>query len=397
MNKILATAIAKAFLKGRVFQLGIKSASLGMDESASSDGGVTVVKKNGKLYKAMEEGDHWVTVFPNGEEEEGVHVLLSGGGKVKGGMGGKFNGEDISNLPLDKEEKGNDSEPGSAQQKKPKNPDQVASKADLKRKKLTANIEKVTAKKDNLLRAYEKEKEESKQLARTNITNALLKGGIPAVRPEWASKKITGTVGTPDDEWDEDDDEGDVESGRFRIFIDPDASYGEDSHDFCQPRQPLGHWEEQSLNFYTDTGYYKDINGAIRDPDKGAEQVVWDMIKRMDSAFAKAGTTKPMVLVRGITAASFLRHMQKDGTFTDPAFLSYSAYAESAFHRAPVWLVSRVPQGFKALSLEEISGYGPDESEILLNRGSRQKVVGMEKIKVGNTARLIVYTDVEAQ
>ena len=67
MNKTLATAIARAFLKGRVFQLGIKSASLGMDESSSSDGGVTVVKKNGKLYKAMEEGDHWVTVHPNGK------------------------------------------------------------------------------------------------------------------------------------------------------------------------------------------------------------------------------------------------------------------------------------------------------------------------------------------
>lgn len=81
MNTILATAIARAFRGGLAFKKGMRYSSLGMD------------------WAPLQEGDHWVTVHPNGEEEKGVHVLLSGGGTVKGGMGGKFNGENISDLP----------------------------------------------------------------------------------------------------------------------------------------------------------------------------------------------------------------------------------------------------------------------------------------------------------
>lgn len=40
--------------------------------------------------------DEWITVHPNGSESTGQHVLLGEGGEVKGGMGGKFNGQNIS-------------------------------------------------------------------------------------------------------------------------------------------------------------------------------------------------------------------------------------------------------------------------------------------------------------
>ncbi len=41
-------------------------------------------------------GDHWITVHPNGPGTKGQPVLLSKGGEIKGGMGGKFNGMHIS-------------------------------------------------------------------------------------------------------------------------------------------------------------------------------------------------------------------------------------------------------------------------------------------------------------
>lgn len=41
-------------------------------------------------------GDHWITVHPNGPGTKGQPVLLSEGGEVLGGMGGKFNGMHIS-------------------------------------------------------------------------------------------------------------------------------------------------------------------------------------------------------------------------------------------------------------------------------------------------------------
>lgn len=43
-------------------------------------------------------GDHWITVRPNGPGTKGQPVLLSKGGEIKGGMGGKFNGKNISSL-----------------------------------------------------------------------------------------------------------------------------------------------------------------------------------------------------------------------------------------------------------------------------------------------------------
>lgn len=48
-------------------------------------------KTQQKLYKQ----EHWITVHPNGPEHEGQPVLISGDGRIKAGMGGKFNGQHL--------------------------------------------------------------------------------------------------------------------------------------------------------------------------------------------------------------------------------------------------------------------------------------------------------------
>lgn len=45
------------------------------------------------------DADQWVTVKPNGPENPGRPVLLGEGGEVKAGMGGKFNGKKLSEIP----------------------------------------------------------------------------------------------------------------------------------------------------------------------------------------------------------------------------------------------------------------------------------------------------------
>jgi len=42
--------------------------------------------------------DAWITVKPNGPENKGAHVEIGEGGEIKSGMGGKFNGQNISDL-----------------------------------------------------------------------------------------------------------------------------------------------------------------------------------------------------------------------------------------------------------------------------------------------------------
>lgn len=43
--------------------------------------------------------DSWITVKPNGQENTGRPVLLGEGGEIKAGMGGKFNGKTLSEIP----------------------------------------------------------------------------------------------------------------------------------------------------------------------------------------------------------------------------------------------------------------------------------------------------------
>lgn len=50
--------------------------------------------------------DDWITVKPNGPEHKGRPVLIDGEGKIKAGMGGKFNGSKISEYKKNKEQAG---------------------------------------------------------------------------------------------------------------------------------------------------------------------------------------------------------------------------------------------------------------------------------------------------
>ena len=49
-----------------------------------------------KKRRGIAQDDKWITVKPNGENAKGRPVLLGDNGEIKGGMGGKFNGEKLS-------------------------------------------------------------------------------------------------------------------------------------------------------------------------------------------------------------------------------------------------------------------------------------------------------------
>lgn len=49
-----------------------------------------------KFRAGMAQDDKWITVKPNGENAKGRPVLLGENGEIKAGMGGKFNGQRIS-------------------------------------------------------------------------------------------------------------------------------------------------------------------------------------------------------------------------------------------------------------------------------------------------------------
>lgn len=72
MSNMNATKLGRAFRLGMAFARGAK------------------------YRKGIAQDDKWITVKPNGENAKGRPVLLGDNGEIKGGMGGKFNGQKIS-------------------------------------------------------------------------------------------------------------------------------------------------------------------------------------------------------------------------------------------------------------------------------------------------------------
>ena len=72
MSNMNATKLGRAFRLGMAFARGAKY-------------------RNG-----IAQDDKWITVKPNGENAKGRPVLLGDNGEIKGGMGGKFNGQKLS-------------------------------------------------------------------------------------------------------------------------------------------------------------------------------------------------------------------------------------------------------------------------------------------------------------
>ena len=72
MSNMNATKLGRAFRLGMAFARGAK------------------------YRKGLAQDDKWITVKPNGENAKGRPVLLGDNGEIKGGMGGKFNGQKLS-------------------------------------------------------------------------------------------------------------------------------------------------------------------------------------------------------------------------------------------------------------------------------------------------------------
>lgn len=72
MSNMNATKLGRAFRLGMAFARGAK------------------------YRKGVAQDDKWITVKPNGENAKGRPVLLGDNGEIKGGMGGKFNGQKLS-------------------------------------------------------------------------------------------------------------------------------------------------------------------------------------------------------------------------------------------------------------------------------------------------------------
>lgn len=172
----------------------------------------------------------------------------------------------------------------------------------------------------------------------------------------------------------------------------------------------------------TYTGSYCDTNEPLRGRtyygSKGGDSHITEKISAIDSALEKSTLDKPMTVTRGISwgaLRAMVAHKQSEYSsygassvsdyddsligkeLTDPSFLSCTGVNAAGFSSKPVQLRIFCPAGTKAAYINPISHYGmkledseldsppswksPDskEFEVLLQRGSKFKVKGLEK------------------
>lgn len=132
---------------------------------------------------------------------------------------------------------------------------------------------------------------------------------------------------------------------------------------------------------------YLSINGdpaagfkGLRNPPPSSS--AQEYIDHMDEAFKNPASRmqQDAILYRGAGGEAFFGKMQPGGVFDDKGFVSTSQVKTNEFYKnKPVRFHIRVPKGHPAITMgSKLSGL-PGEKEILLPRGSKFKVLKVEK------------------
>jgi hypothetical protein len=149
--------------------------------------------------------------------------------------------------------------------------------------------------------------------------------------------------------------------------------------------------EQTSVAKYVHIDFRK-INNSLR---REESPKITERIKNLDAAIGKSKLTDPIIVYRG--AGSKLADSAEAGIgggksfeFTDKAFISTSANKKTAVSFSEDFFEIKIPKGTSALAIPSIaypgSGIGTNisESELLLGRSHRFKVIGVSKDPEGH-------------
>jgi hypothetical protein len=137
---------------------------------------------------------------------------------------------------------------------------------------------------------------------------------------------------------------------------------------------------EMQMDDYKDDMH--DYIASKKEYSKGVA-VANELASNISSAINKSTTKAPIYVYRGATRSYLQGPIKRGRTFKDNGFTSASINLETAraFKQGGVMLRIRVRKGAKAAYLGNKLNEG--ESEVLLQRGTRYKIIGKNKMKVG--------------
>jgi hypothetical protein len=169
-------------------------------------------------------------------------------------------------------------------------------------------------------------------------------------------------------------DGSDSGSSGGRVAVDPTKPIDPSTSKNITPK------EKTTINKYQSKGGFKKINNPLRE---GAAPS--DDAKNLSSAIAKHTIDKEITVYRGmgntvskqLVAAWENKKAGEDVVFKEKGFLSTSRSRGAASTFSDQMFVLKLPKGSSALPMAAPKGMG-GEAEILLNRETKFKVVGMK-------------------
>jgi len=152
----------------------------------------------------------------------------------------------------------------------------------------------------------------------------------------------------------------------------------------------LGAAEKDALQVYSG-GEFEDINAHFREGDAVGPRLS-GIISKIDSAFKGSALPSDIVVYRAIDAegwAAMQRSIGAGGVLMDKSYTSTSLSRKamesfsSTMHRSggAMALEIRVPKGTRAIYMPSLSEH-PEEKELLLNRGTKYRVVSKTPRKI---------------
>jgi hypothetical protein len=149
--------------------------------------------------------------------------------------------------------------------------------------------------------------------------------------------------------------------------------------------------EREALKTYTGSSYSM-VNRGLRGdlPPDGLQARYEQIIRDLDSAFAKSRLPDPVVVHRGL-GKTFAEHLGADvdkpetmealvgKVFTEQGFMSSSVGRNATFN-GKVYLMIRVPRGYEAVNVMPISVFDDEEREVVVRRDARYVVHAAYKV-----------------
>lgn len=340
--------------------------------------------------------DRWITVHPNGDENDGQHVKIDGAtGEIKAGMGGKFNGKKLAELGKKGKEK------TSAPAKEAKS-DKKTTLAKAATKSKSAGAESKVETSYKIAKALTSKSKTEKYVSpqkKSPFSSKFSEWKKPAQKSAALSAKTTSKAAGGHSEF-----KIDTSPEAQKAFMAAKKSYDAVYEDLTEHERAsirlaktgcgskATESQHAALEEYSVSAQCAIINGILRDgkvpreyrkdyQNIGGKAVFESYIEDAKAAIQANEIKKDCTVYRGVSKKALKNILSKDGKFLEKGFVStstnlFTARTFGGGNRCTI--AFRVKAGTHAIAMKNHS-ISPQENEFLFAPGTKGRLVGYDE------------------